>query len=189
METATKDRSITHAHTGEVITFLENAKETNGEYLLIEVNLPPGGEGPPLHYHLEFEEEFEGVKGQLFVIRGKEEHVINPGEKVTVPKETHHLFKNASDTEPVTFRVKLTPPHKFEESMRIAYGLAADGKISKKGKFDNMLHAVVILNMQDTRLVKMPFFVRFLFNRMAKKAQKQGIEELLIKEYIQDGTE
>ncbi|WP_228547532.1 cupin domain-containing protein [Filobacillus milosensis] len=66
MTTLKAAETITHKFTGERITFLETSADTDGAYEYIEVFLPPGGEGPPLHYHMKFEEEFEvrrGVKG------------------------------------------------------------------------------------------------------------------------------
>ncbi len=44
-------RTVSNQVTGEKITFLETAKDTNGVYLFIEVALPPHGKGPPLHIH------------------------------------------------------------------------------------------------------------------------------------------
>ena len=70
------NRTVKHQITGEQITFLETAEETLGKYLYIEVALPPQGDGPPLHSHDEFEEEFEVVSGQLTVTLGKEQYVL-----------------------------------------------------------------------------------------------------------------
>ena len=66
------NRTVKHQITGEQITFLETAEETQGKYLYIEVALPPQGDGPPLHSHDEFEEEFEVIFGQLTVTLGKD---------------------------------------------------------------------------------------------------------------------
>ncbi|WP_017187363.1 cupin domain-containing protein [Alkalibacillus haloalkaliphilus] len=123
MQEVKEARSITNKLTCEKITFLKTSRQTGGNYEYIEVDLPPAGEGPPLHFHKNFEELFEVRDGQLKVTKGKEEHILNQGDKMTVAKETHHTFSNASDKNPVTFRVKITPAHQFEESMRILYGL------------------------------------------------------------------
>ncbi|TMW72476.1 cupin domain-containing protein [Alteribacter natronophilus] len=178
------NRSITHVYTGEVITFLERPEETDDSSLLIEVTLPPGGKGPDLHYHLRFEEEFENIEGSLFVQLNKEEHILGIGERVIVPKKAHHMFKNASESEPVTFRVRLSPGHHFEDSMRILYGLMEDGLILKAGKFKSLYHGAVILDMQDTKLAAMPVFLqKGMFGLLAKRARKKGIDEELKKKY------
>ncbi len=56
-------RKVQHKFTGESISFIKSALETNEEYLLIEVSLPPHGDGPPLHYHDRFEEQFVVMQG------------------------------------------------------------------------------------------------------------------------------
>src|SRR5213595_53451 len=45
--------------TGETITFLETAADTNGEYTLIEVTVAPGGGVPMAHVHPLQSETFE----------------------------------------------------------------------------------------------------------------------------------
>ncbi len=69
-------RTVKNKVTGEQITFLETAEEMNGRYLSIEVSLPPQGDGPSLHIHDEFEEEFEVISGRLTVTIRKEQHVL-----------------------------------------------------------------------------------------------------------------
>lgn len=55
--------TVKHRYTGEQITFVERTKD----YTIIEVSLPPNGDGPPLHKHDCYEERFEVVSGQLTV--------------------------------------------------------------------------------------------------------------------------
>ncbi|MFA9457361.1 cupin domain-containing protein [Halalkalibacter sp. AB-rgal2] len=180
------NKTIVHAITGEEITFLESSEETGGKYEYIEVFLPPKGEGPPLHYHRQFEETFETVDGELKILLANKEVILQPGESFTVEKETHHAFLNASEKHPVTFRVKLTPANNFETSMRIIYGLAADGEMDeKKGTLKNPMYTALALDMQDTRLVQVPKLVqRFMLDRLAKKAKRMGVDQQLIAKYV-----
>lgn len=175
------NRTVKHQVTGEQITFLETADETNGKYLYIEVALPPQGDGPPLHIHDEFEEEFEVISGKLTVILGKEQHVLQHGDKRRVPLNTAHTFTNNHD-EPVIFRVRLTPPSQFEQSVRIHYGLIDDGLVDAKGNPKNLLHTALILSMQNTLIVGIPFWIqRKLFSWLVKRGYKknayQGFEK------------
>ncbi|GEN45434.1 cupin domain-containing protein [Alkalibacillus haloalkaliphilus] len=186
MQEVKEARSIKNKLTGEKITFLETSRETDGDYEYIEVDLPPAGEGPPLHFHNNFEEQFEVRDGQLKVTKGKEEHILTQGDKMTVAKETHHTFSNASDKNPVTFRVKITPAHQFEESMRILYGLVEDGEVDDKGVPKNKTYAAIALDMQDSRVVKMPFFLKYFINHLAKKGKQKGIDQELIEKYAKD---
>ncbi len=167
-------RTIVHRMTGETVTFIETAKETKGEYLLIEVSLPPNGYGPPLHIHDEFDEEFECIEGQLTITLGREKQVLMPTQKAIAPKLTPHTFTN-NHNEPVTFRVKLTPPSGFEESIRIHYGLMEDGLTDKKGNPKSLVHAALILSLQNTWLTGVPIsWQRRLFKYLVKRGQKKN---------------
>lgn len=171
------ERTVVHSVTGETITFLETAEESGGKYLYIEVSLPPQGDGPPLHLHDEFEEEFEVISGQLTVTLGKqkEQHILQPGDKRLVTLNTPHTFTN-NHNEPVTFRVRLTPPSQFEQSVRIHYGLMADGLTDEKGNPKTLAHTALILSMQNTWVVGLPMWLqRFVFKRLVAKGHKQGL--------------
>ncbi|MDG5787054.1 cupin domain-containing protein [Evansella sp. AB-P1] len=179
-----EERSIVHGITGEKITFLESCHETNGEYLKIKVDLPPKGEGPPLHYHKAFEELFEVIEGELTItVEGKNKSYFT-GEQVKVPKLVNHTFYNATD-KPASFYVTLTPGHHFEESMRIAYGLIADKKINKQGVPKNLIHTAILLKMQDSNIVEMPKFVSgVLFNSLYGLGRLFGVQKSLEKKYL-----
>lgn len=167
-------RTITHRYTGEKITFLHTTKETNGEYLYIEVALPPFGKGPPLHVHDEFEEEFEVVSGILTITVEKEDKELLAGQNLLAAKGMKHTFNNKHD-EPVVFRVKLTPGLYFEESARIHYGLMAEGLTNDKGEPTKLAHTALILSMQNTLVTSLPINVqRKLFRWIVKRAYKRG---------------
>ena len=57
---------------GETITFIETAAETNGEYTLIEVSVAPGGGVPMAHIHPYQTETFEVLEGELSMKAGRE---------------------------------------------------------------------------------------------------------------------
>lgn|SRR4051812_13585503 len=99
--------TIAHRYTGKQITFIHTMKETCGEFLYIEVALPPLGKGPPLHVHGEFEEEFEVISGTLTITVEKEDEELTSGRQLFAPKGIKHTFNNKYE-EPVVFRVKLT---------------------------------------------------------------------------------
>lgn len=174
-------RTVVNQITGEQITFLETAEETNGEHLLIEVTLPPQGDGPPLHLHDEFEEEFEVISGKLTVTLGKEQHILQAGNRCLVALNTAHTFTNNHD-EPVVFHVRLTPPSQFEQSVRIHYGLIDDGLVDAKGNPKNLAHTALILSMQNTLVVGIPLWLqrklfKFIVNRAQKKHRYEALEK------------
>lgn len=167
-------KTIKHKFTGEQITFLQSTAETNGEFLYIEVALPPLGKGPPLHAHDAFVEEFEVVEGILTVTVEKTKQELHKGDLLVAPIGTKHTFTNAHN-EPVTFRVKLIPGVYFEESACIHYGLMDDGLTDDKGNPKTLAHTALILTMQNTLVAGIPLGLqRLLFKRIVKSAYKKG---------------
>lgn len=168
---------IVHAVTGETVSFIETAEQTAGAYLLIEVSLSGNKSGPPLHIHDEFEEEFECVSGKLTVTLAKQKRVLLPGEKALVHKLVPHTFTNEHE-QPVTFRVRLTPPSRFEESIRIHYGLMDDGLANKKGNPKSIFHTALVLTLQNTWIAGLPIGLqRRLFGYLVKRGARKGVYE------------
>lgn len=46
------------------VTVLKSADQTKGQYILLEVELAPGG-GTPKHYHTSFDETFIPMEGTV----------------------------------------------------------------------------------------------------------------------------
>jgi mannose-6-phosphate isomerase-like protein (cupin superfamily) len=98
-------RTIENSVTGERVTFLATAEETNGEYVRIKNETSAGAPGVVMHYHLTYTEAFEVLKGRLDMCVGtKENHlVLAEGESVFMALNTAHRFWNSS-TEAVVSR-------------------------------------------------------------------------------------
>jgi hypothetical protein len=79
-------RTIENSVTGERVTFLATAEETNGEYIRIRNETSAGAPGVVMHYHLAYTEAFEVLEGSLDVCVGtKENHpVLAEGESAFV---------------------------------------------------------------------------------------------------------
>jgi mannose-6-phosphate isomerase-like protein (cupin superfamily) len=134
---------VEHPVTGERITFLETAEETNGEYALLELHVKPHGFVAAPHVHPRLQETFEIRKGSItFVIDGQEREV-GPGEGASVPKGAPHAWWNSSDEEGVAV-VEFRPALKAEEFFETFFGLAQDGKVSPKTGLPNLLWLAVI---------------------------------------------
>lgn len=160
---------------------MKTADETQGEYLLIKVSLPPLGEGPPLHKHLKFTEEFEVLKGKLTINIGEKEDIFVVGQKLLVPIGMAHTFYNAHD-ELVEFRVKLTSASGFEQSVRIHYGLMDDGLTDGAGNPNNLCYLIKILKLQDTFLAdKSIWLQQILFGIISGFGKIIGVYKLLDK--------
>ncbi|MCF3108225.1 cupin domain-containing protein [Niabella sp. CC-SYL272] len=175
-------RTITHPQVGDTVTFLKTAAETNGTYTLVEVVLLPGG-GNDLHYHVDYIEIFEVLEGVLGVQCGKAEQYLNPGDTVTIPKKMVHRFFNKSSRHPVKFRVTIQPARHFEVMLRIAYGLAVDGKTNKKG-LPHIWHLAILFQKGESYLPGLPLRIqKSVFGILARIARIKGVHRELYKYY------
>src|SRR3954463_16259752 len=118
--------------TGERLVFHETTAETNGERVVFETIVQPGGFVAAAHVHPFQTERFEVLAGTLGVRRGKEKLELRAGEVVAVEPGVAHKFWNAGDDD-VRFVCTVTPALQFERLIATMYTLAAAGKTNKKG--------------------------------------------------------
>ncbi len=164
------------------VHIVKSTCETKGEYLLLEIELAPGG-GNGLHYHTSFDEEFTVISGELGIEKKFGKIVLREGESATAFKGELHRFFNDSN-EKIIFQVRITPGNQgFENGLRIAYGLAADGKTNKKGVPNKLDHLAIVLDISDTRLTGWMSLIEPLILKRARRARKNGIEKNLLAAY------
>src|SRR5215831_11486181 len=77
-------QTLVNAVTGEQLTFLRTAAQTDGEYVLVECVVAPEGAVASAHVHPIQEERFEIVSGELGLRRGRERLVATAGDVVVV---------------------------------------------------------------------------------------------------------
>ena len=142
--------------TGERLVFHETSAETNGERVVFETIVQPGGFVAAAHLHPFQTERFEVLAGTVGMRRGKEKVELHAGDVVDVESGTAHKFWNAGDDE-VRFVCTVTPALEFERLIATMYSLAAAGKTNKKG-MPNPLRLAVIANhhFDDVRLPTIP---------------------------------
>src|SRR5438105_13314302 len=93
-----RDRTIVDPLTGQHLTFLETAADTEGRSLRADVRLEPGG-FVPRHLHLRQDEQLEVLEGSVrFRIRG-DHRVLGPGESARVTRRRLHAVANAGPGE------------------------------------------------------------------------------------------
>ncbi len=74
-----------------------SSKDTNGEYAIIEMNVPPGG-GPGPHAHNHIEEVFYVATGEIEFRSDSGFYTAKAGDTVRIPKDGGvHAFTNTSD--------------------------------------------------------------------------------------------
>jgi quercetin dioxygenase-like cupin family protein len=131
--------------TGERITFLETTGETNGELLRFEYVAPPRWSVPE-HVHPVQEEWHEVLSGALWGRVGGREQIFREGQSVVGPPSVPHAWRNPSDDEELRLVSEIRPPLRFEPLFETYFGLARDGKTTKKGIPRNPLQLAVLVD-------------------------------------------
>jgi mannose-6-phosphate isomerase-like protein (cupin superfamily) len=147
-------QTLVNAVTGEQLTFLRTAAQTDGEYVLVEAVVAPNGAVASAHVHPKQEERFEILSGELGLRCGRERLVAKAGDVVVVEAGTAHKFWNAGDEE-VRFRCEIRPALQFEALIETMFGLAEDGKTNRKG-LPNPLRMAVIAHAYR-EVIRLPF--------------------------------
>ena len=178
-----KTRTIENPVIRDKVTFVRTAEETGGEVSEIIVELSAGG-GNETHYNTMFAESFTPIAGTLGVLVGKEKRTLRTGETATVPPGVVHCFFNPTDRV-VKFRGEARPGHSgLERFAQIAYGLARDGRVNKKGYPNTLSHVAVLMEMGDVRIPGVGFkLLAPAFRWVARRARKNGVERELIDRY------
>jgi quercetin dioxygenase-like cupin family protein len=134
--------------TRERLTFLETADDTDGELLRVELVFAPGGFVPAVHTHPRQEERIEVVSGTpSFWIAG-DARMAGPGDVVVVPPGTPHTWRNCASDESRAI-VELRPALRMEAVFESLAGLAARGKIDRRGFPSPLQGAVIAREFRD----------------------------------------
>jgi mannose-6-phosphate isomerase-like protein (cupin superfamily) len=149
-----KGDTLQNPVTREVLIFHQTSRETDGEYVLIETIVRPGGFVAAAHVHPRQTERFEVLEGTLGLRVGDRELVAGPGERATVEPGTPHRFWNAGDGE-ARFLCEVRPALDFESLIETMFTLASEGKTNRKGMPNPLRLAVIARAHFDT--VRLPF--------------------------------
>ena len=177
------ERKIYNPVQKDQVTFVLTSEETGGERTLVEVELAPGG-GVGLHYHKTYSESFECLQGEVQVKLGRKLNILRPGDKAIAHPNMNHLFQNRSG-QPCKFRVELRPGSKgFERSLQIAYGLATDGQVDKKGFPKDRLALAWLFDISESNLPGWMSIFEYFLRKQAQKARKTGLDQKLLAKYV-----
>lgn len=92
-------------------------------------------------------------------------------------------FFNPTDKE-IKFKVEITPGHEgFENSLRILYGMAADGLTNKKSIPKSFKHIALIACISDMNAPGLLTLLFPILKCIASKAKASGEEQQLIDTY------
>ncbi|HMB50161.1 MAG TPA: cupin domain-containing protein [Natronoarchaeum rubrum] len=134
--------TIDNPKTGEHVTFLETADETDGDRLRFEYDIEAGGAAIAPHSHPRQRERIEVRSGVLSARVGGEEGTVLTGQTLLVPAETPHYVWNVGP-EPVRTVVELDPALRTEEFFETTFGLARDGETDADGRPSTLQFAVL----------------------------------------------
>ena len=82
---------------GDTYRIIISGKQTNGEFAIIDMLIPPGG-GPGPHAHASFHESFYVVDGEVEFNTEDGKSIAQKGDIITIPKGgAIHSFKNVSN--------------------------------------------------------------------------------------------
>ena len=126
-------QTISNPVSGERITFMQTARDTDGELLEFELELTPDGSVPGAHVHPEQEERFHVLSGRMKFRRGFRRIVAEAGETVVVPAGTVHKFENAGD-DVARCRVEVVPALDMEHLLETTVELALEGNVMRSGR-------------------------------------------------------
>jgi mannose-6-phosphate isomerase-like protein (cupin superfamily) len=77
------------------ITMKTNGMSTRGAYSLFEYTVPAETSGPPPHLHTREDESFVCLSGRLDVTLGGQQHTLEPGDYLFLPRNVVHTFRNS----------------------------------------------------------------------------------------------
>jgi hypothetical protein len=161
-------QTIHNPITGETLTFVVTAADSDGKLLRVDVTAAPHKAGPPLHVHRGFVEKYDVQEGLVHVRLHGRVHAIEPRHPFEVPRGEPHTFWIEGD-EPARMVVDFEPAGTYEFFLETLYGLAEDGKTNAKGE-PNLLQMAVIgrEHLDDFALAKPPIWLqRILFGVLA----------------------
>lgn len=147
-------QSIQNPVSGERITFLRTAADTDGELLEFELELAADGRVPGAHVHPAQEECFHVLEGTMKFRLGLRTIVASAGETVAVPAGRTHKFSNHGDGS-ARARVEVVPALDMEELLRTTTQLASEGNVTRSG-MPKPLHLALFVR-RFRREVRAPF--------------------------------
>ncbi len=166
-------RTISNPLSGETVTFVETAEESNGSRVVMQIEVAPGG-GPAPHAHQTQTEAFEGLAGMVELQLDKRRIRLAPGDTVTVPPGVLHGFRNPTQA-PATIRVTASPAKNIEWGLRATYYMMREGLLPKQP-----LVAALLLHEGDVYLPPLPRWVYWpLIGALARLGRWRGGERVL----------
>jgi quercetin dioxygenase-like cupin family protein len=164
---------------GDRAVVREGSEDTNGERLVVDLYVRPGGAVAGRHVHAYISERFEVLEGSVrFHLDGHDE-IAEPGRPVEVPPGVVHDWWNVGESEAHVL-VEVRPAERFELMIQNLYGLANDGKTDQRG-VPNLLPLALFARefRREGEFIRPPRIVqRTLFAALAPLARARGYKAI-----------
>ncbi|MFQ5419978.1 MAG: cupin domain-containing protein, partial [Anaerolineae bacterium] len=125
---------LENRHTGEILWLRRFRLESGEEALQLKGSLPPGQEGPPLHYHVFETEEGTIIKGKLGAQVNGRTLTVEPGQKAVFPAGALHNWWNAGD-ELLEFEGTSSPAVDLDRYLQAVFAVLNAGKPDRPDLF------------------------------------------------------
>jgi uncharacterized cupin superfamily protein len=141
--------------TGEYGYVRLGTEETNGERMISDLRVRPGGASLGPHLHREVDERFTVLTGKIGYFVGDKKGIMEAGDSADLPRDIAHDWWNAGDEEARVI-VEIWPAARFEQMAITTFGLAMEGKTNKKGMPNPLQLAVISKEFEDVLQVMSP---------------------------------
>lgn len=149
--------------TGERATIWLGTRETNGQRLVVDIDLKGEGFGCPLHLHPNIHERLTVVSGRVGIFVNGAISIAKVGRTIDIPAGIAHRYWNAGISE-ANITIDIQPAKRFEAFIRNMIGLAQDGKTDSQGMPHLLQLAALATEFDDViRFLKPSRFVQRLF--------------------------
>lgn len=162
--------------TGQAITFVRTASDSNGRLLEMVATYGPQSTEPLAHYHPRQAEDFEVLSGELCVRLDGKLITLHKGDKIHIaPNQVHSMWNGSHNPTQVNWQVQ--PAMDTEFLLETITGLANDGKVDQKGSPSLLQTALTGNKFSDVlRFAKPPFLVqKILFTLLTPVAYLMGL--------------
>ncbi|MBV9279199.1 MAG: cupin domain-containing protein [Chloroflexi bacterium] len=159
-------QTISNPITGERITFLKTARETQGQLLVFDCRVTPGGSALPPHVHTRQVERLTVLFGVLGVRRGSETFTLRPGQGIVPPPQVAHQWWNAGEGD-MRMRVEVMPAGNLEDVLEALCALAAEGATSRDGMPRDPFHLATLARSSETYHPGVPVWMQKSILRLA----------------------
>ena len=172
---STRGDVIENPVTGEHVIVRVGTEETDGQLLVVDAFVRPGGAVTGEHVHPAIDERFTVVRGRIGVRIDGRESIAEVGTQLHVPPGVAHDWWNAGDSE-AQIQVEIRPAARFEEMVVNLFGLAQDGKTNAKGMPSFLQLVALAKEFEDVIYFTHPPHIvqRLLFGVLAPVARLLG---------------